>query len=209
MYGYIYLIVNKINGKSYVGKKVLKRKEWHSDNYMGSGKHLKVAQAKYGIENFEKFLICYTNDEKDACEKEIFWIAEYRSRGKAEYNIAKGGHDLGIVFGHPVSEETKRKLSESNKGQIPWNKGKHLSEEDRKKKSLAATGRKITIEERKKLSEAHKGYVMPEEQKQKISNSLKGKYVSEETRQKLSLARKNYFRRLRDKSNKNINGENE
>ena len=29
--------------------------------------------------------------------------------------------------GHTVSEETKRKMSEANKDQIPWNKGKHLS----------------------------------------------------------------------------------
>ena len=45
--GYIYLIVNKLNGKTYIGQKRLYTKEWHNDNYMGSGKHLKCAQNKY------------------------------------------------------------------------------------------------------------------------------------------------------------------
>ena len=63
MYGYIYLIVNNVNGKTYVGKRKLYNKKWNEDGYMGSGKHLKSAQKKYGIENFEKFLITYTSSE--------------------------------------------------------------------------------------------------------------------------------------------------
>ena len=77
MYGYIYLIVNKIDGKTYVGKRKLYKKSWNEDGYMGSGKYLKPAQKKYGIENFEKFLITWTYSEEDACEKEKFWIAKY------------------------------------------------------------------------------------------------------------------------------------
>ena len=38
MYGYIYLIVNNANGKTYVGqKKSYKTKSWNEDGYMGSG----------------------------------------------------------------------------------------------------------------------------------------------------------------------------
>ena len=37
----------------------------------------------------------------------------------------------------PCSEETKRKLSEANKGQIPWSKGKSLSEETKTKISIS------------------------------------------------------------------------
>ena len=47
------------------------------------------------------------------------------------------------------SEESKRKISEGNKGKnnpmygkIPWNKGKHLSEETKRKMSEAMKGRK-------------------------------------------------------------------
>lgn len=85
---YIYLIANKANGKTYVGQRK-SSKEWYEDKYMGSG--VLLAKQKYGIENFEKFLIqyCYSKEETDKAER--FWIAEYRSRGKAEYNIADGG----------------------------------------------------------------------------------------------------------------------
>lgn len=124
MYGYIYLIVNKLDGRTYVGKRK-SSKEWFEDKYMGSGVHLKLAQKKYGLENFEKFLICYTESEKDACEKEEFWIAHYRELNKAEYNIADGGkgncgwkpsEQTKINMSKPRTEEHKRHIGESMKG---------------------------------------------------------------------------------------------
>lgn len=175
MYGYIYLILNKVNGKTYIGKHK-SSKLWNQDKYMGSGILLKPAQKKYGIENFEKFLICYTESEKDACEKEVFWIAEYRKRGKAEYNIDKGGRGGGYEKplstriklseaqkGKKMSEETKRKISSSLKG----HKGYHHSEETRKKMSLAKKGK----------PSPRKGTKLSEETKKKISenNARKGK----------------------------------
>lgn len=59
---------------------------------MGSGKLIKNAIKKYGIEKFKKTILF-----EDYCnlatinEKEKFYIAEYRSKGKAEYNILNGG----------------------------------------------------------------------------------------------------------------------
>ena len=40
-------------------------------------------------------------------------------------------------YGKHLSEEQKKKLSESLKGHIPWNKGKKLTEEHKKKVSIA------------------------------------------------------------------------
>lgn len=180
---YIYLIVNKVSGKTYVGQRK-SSKEWYEDKYMGSGKLLGLAKKKYGIENFEKFLIqhCYSKEETNKAE--IFWIAEYRRRGKAEYNLANGGQGGGFKGKHH-SQESKRKLSEANKGNIPGNKGKHHSEEAKKKISEANKGRKawnkgkpMSEEQRKKLSEAHKGKKHKphsEETKQKISEAMKCK----------------------------------
>lgn len=178
---YIYLIVNKVNGKTYVGQRK-SSKEWYEDKYMGSGTLLKKAKQKYGIENFEKFLIqyCYSKEETDKAE--IFWIAEYRRRGKAEYNIALGGEGGGFKGKHH-SQESKRKLSEANKGNIPGNKGKHHSEEAKNKISEANKGRKAW----------NKGKPMSEEQRRKIGEAnkeKKHKSHSEETKQKISEAMK-------------------
>ena len=166
---YIYLIVNKVNGKTYVGQRK-SSKEWYEDKYMGSGTLLKKAKQKYGIENFEKFFIqyCYSKEETNKAEK--FWIAEYRSRGKAEYNLANGG-DGGngeANKGKKRSDETRRKLSEAHKGNRP-------SEETRQKMSETRKGKKHSEEWAKKISEAQKGRKLSEEHRRKLSESHKGK----------------------------------
>lgn len=48
VYGYIYLIVNNLNGKTYIGKRKLGTRAWNKDHYMGSGTVIKKAQRKYG-----------------------------------------------------------------------------------------------------------------------------------------------------------------
>ena len=198
MYGYIYLIVNNVNGKTYVGKRMFRSKnqKWDTDNYMGSGHYLKRSQNKYGIENFEKFLIAYTYSEEDACEKEKLWIAEYRKRGKAEYNIADGGQ--GGLIG-TWTEERRKKMSESKKGS--HYKGSPRSEEAKRNISEAHKGLHPSEETRKKMSEAHKGhkawnkgkkglYGMSEETRKKMSEARKGIQFSEEHIKKLSEAKK-------------------
>lgn len=83
--------------------------------------------------------------------------------------------------GVSCSEETKQKISESNKGKEGYWKGKALSEEHKRKLSDTNKGKKpynMTDETRRKMAESKKG---------KPSNH-KGKAHSEETRRKLSEA---------------------
>lgn len=82
------------------------------------------------------------------------------SNMKRSIHMLHGGSMVGIHH----TEESKRKMSESHKGQIAWNKGLHWSD---------AT--------KKKISEASKGRVPPN----------KGKKASKELRRKLSEAAKN------------------
>ena len=165
---------------------------------MGSGKLLKKAKQKYGIENFEKFLIQYCYSEEETNKAEKFWIAEYRSRGKAEYNIADGGDGGSPNKGRHFSEEWRRKLSEAKKG-------KHISEEHKRKiseylkgKPSRTKGKHFSEESKKKMSEAHKEHVFSEETKRKISESKKGKHLSEETKRKKSEAMKGKHWKLVD-----------
>lgn len=176
------MIVNKLDGRTYVGKRKSSKK-WFEDKYMGSGCHLKNSQKKYGIENFEKFLIEYTYSEEDACKKEVFWIAEYRKRGKAEYNFDDGGrpssHNKGKKFstyvrqnmskakkGKPTpwlhTSEVIQKISESHKGQVPWNKSKRGVQEAWNK---GLTTGPLPDNVRQKMSNSHKGKQWPDKDK--------------------------------------------
>ena len=179
---YIYKITNLINGKTYIGQHKYKKL---NDSYMGSGKHLKSAKAKYGIENFKKEILVFgivRKDFIDLLEKE--YIKFYRSIGKAEYNIADGGMG-GSIPG-------------INKGKTPWNKGIPMSNEQKMKISKANKGRKLTEEQKIKISKTHKGKStwnkgkkcepLSEEHKKKISESEKGRKFSEETKRKISKA---------------------
>jgi group I intron endonuclease len=199
-YGYLYETINLKNGKTYIGQH--KSENW-DNNYFGSGVYLNRAIKKYGIENFECNLLVWAHSKNELNQLEIKYIDYY----KPEYNIAKGGNggNLGEevnkkLRGRKLSEETKRKIREANKGKTPWNKGRALSEEckrkisevqknmsaeTRKKMSNSAKGKIISEITRKKMSEANKGRKLSEETKWKIKEANKGRICSEETKQKL------------------------
>ena len=101
------------------------------------------------------------------------------------------------IKGHPVSEETRKKISEACKGENHPMYGKHHSEGSKKKNSEAHKGEKnpnygktLSEEHKKKLSEANKGKKMSEEARKKMSEVKKGKHLSEETRKKMSVVQK-------------------
>lgn len=176
----IYRITNCINGKTYIGQHKYNKTPY--DDYMGSGNILKKAQKKYGIENFIKGIIIDNIEDKDVInELEIFYIAferEYNINGC--YNIADGGEGF---TGHR-SEETRRKIGEARKGKPSPNKGKHHSEETKRKQSIALKGRHLSEETRRKISEVKKN--ISEETRKKLSEVKKGKQFSEEHKMHLS-----------------------
>lgn len=88
MFYTIYKITNKINGKAYIGKHQTRSLD---DTYMGSGKYLKHAIKKYGIENFTKeiLFIFETEEEMNFMEKQIVTLDFCNST--ETYNICEGG----------------------------------------------------------------------------------------------------------------------
>ena len=90
--------------------------------------------------------------------------------------------------GRHLSEETKRKLSELNKGKPGYWKGKKLPDSARQKLREARLGKPRSAESITKQSNSLKGRKFTEEHKRKISAANKGQIVTEEQRRKQSVA---------------------
>ena len=169
------------NGKVYIGQTVQKLKNrlyaHCNDSFYvkdsGFNNHKSRAIRKYMTFEVE---VLYQGDDLDI--QEINYIKEYNSTNQEYgYNIESGGSLNKIV-----SEETKRKISEANKGRI-------VSEETRRKMSEAQKGHKgikHSEETKRKISESSKGIKHSEEHKRKIGESNKGKIFSEEHKRKIA-----------------------
>ena len=196
MIGYIYLIIDLTNWKKYVGQHHYHIEKLDS-NYHGSGTIISKIYKKRPHTLKEVYLkTCYTQEELD--EWEQYYIKFYNTLSPNGYNLEEGGRGgvpseetrrkmSATQKGKHHSEEIKKKISEANKGKPAHNKGKTMSEETRRKMSEAKKGKP-----------AHnKGIPISEESKRKISESKKGekhhffgKHLSEETKKKMSEAHK-------------------
>ena len=145
----------------YIGKHVTSNLD---DGYIGSGKILKQAIKKYGVENFRKEWLGFYEDEEELnCMERVFVDQTWVDRADT-YNLKVGGEG-GSRKGRKFSAESKQKMSKARKGKSPWNKGTKLS-----------------AEYKKKLSDSHKGkktwlstHALSRDCRKKISEKLKGK----------------------------------
>lgn len=74
-----------------------------------------------------------------------------------------------------LKKEFSKVHSENMKGRDPWNKGIPITEEQREKNRIAATGKKHTDTAKSRISKAQIGRKRSDETKEKIRNALKGK----------------------------------
>lgn len=119
MFYILYKTTNKINGKYYIG---IHRTYNIDDGYMGSGKLLRSAIKKYGIENFEREVIKYCNSLEELIDEERFIVNEQFVLDKSTYNM-----ELGGAGGKIWTQEMRSQMSESKMGSTPWNKGKKVN----------------------------------------------------------------------------------
>lgn len=125
---YIYLTTNNINGMRYIGKHYGEL----DDSYLGSGKELKKAIAKYGKDCFTKSILFISKDDLENSEKEKQFIALYNAvSNPLFYNIHEGGCGGNTTAGYTPEEKEalRRKLSEVNRGKKNGMYGKYHSEE--------------------------------------------------------------------------------
>ena len=167
----IYKITCKLNGMGYLGKTTRSLEERIKEHLRNSrNSYVDRAIKKYGWKNFtvEVLAVCKTIEELNECERKS--IVEYKTKFPNGYNLTDGGEGTA---GRIVSDETRKKISEARTRR----KFQPLSEEHRKKISLANKGVKRSEEYCRNISERQRG--------------TKRKPHSEETRRKLSAKCKN------------------
>lgn len=149
MIGYIYKTTNLINHKIYIGQH---KCSYFDTKYYGSGKLLKKAINKYGISNFNCLLLEECFSEEELNEKEMYYIALYKStQPDIGYNLSDGGFVprlSGIhnpMFGkRPIrSKELNRQVSDKLKGHPYWSV-KHHSQETKSKLSILTHTRNLS-----------------------------------------------------------------
>lgn len=186
----IYKIVNKIDGKYYVGSTNNFQKRWKSGHKLPliENRHenskLQNAWNKHGPENFDCQLVESVEVEK-LLEVEQKYLDIARNETDKCYN-------LSFIAGKvEMTNEVRQKLSKAHTG-------KKLSEETRKKMSNRMKGVQLTLgykhteESKRKIGDWNRGGTITEEQKTQISQTLMGHSVSVETREKLRLANKGH-----------------
>lgn len=195
--GYVYMITNTVNQKKYIGISVNDpEKDRIKRHLSGSGNRI-IASAvkKYGVDVFTYEILEANVFDEFLPELEVAYIANYNTVRPHGYNLTSGGERK-----KEVSSETCRKISDKNKGRVPWNKGKKRSpetcrkiSETLKKQPSWHKGKKRTAETCLRISESKKGQIPwikgkthSNKTRQKLSEINKGKTIPAETREKMS-----------------------
>jgi group I intron endonuclease len=175
MFGRVYLVRNKLNGKLYVGITTLTlRARWiaHVGNARSGRRKwmLHRAVAKYGAENFEILLLENCPDRDALQEAERRWIETKRSFQPSGYNMTLGG---GGVSGFKRSDEFKLWVSQKFRG-------RSFSEETRRKMSAAKAGQKLSPQCYEASRAYSTGRPKSPETREKIGAAHRGKKLSPE-----------------------------
>lgn len=155
----VYCHTNKISTKKYIGITCQKpNKRWQNGNGYKTQPQFWRAIQKYGWEEFTHEILFSDLTKEEAEAKEVELIAKWRTnQPEYGYNSTTGGEGVhGYVitneylqnlrnsvkrgaehpmYGKHLSEETRKKISIALKNGAAFNTGKPLSEETKRKKS--------------------------------------------------------------------------
>lgn len=177
----IYCIKNKVNGKCYVGQSIDIENRWkdHKRLHSKNTRYLYHAINKYGIEGLD-WLILEECSKEQLNERENYWVEYLDCISPNGYNLKSGGGKNCFY-----SEETKKKMSESQKGEKNHRWGQRYTDEEKKQMSESSSGenaywygKQRSEETKRKISEYQKSELNP----------LRGVSLTEEHRKKISMS---------------------
>jgi hypothetical protein len=193
----LYIKTHNQTGLKYFGKTT-----GNPFEYQGSGTYWTAHLRKHDNDVTTEILGYYT--DRDECIKaaNLFSIENNIVKSVNEDNkkiwanqIIENGTDGGNTYRtnySPHTLESKKKISEAKKGQIPWNNGlkgstpgnKHPRTEEQKSKiSKTLTGRKRNAESNRKTADKLRGRKRPE-----VAEKLRGRTHTPEAIAKMKLA---------------------
>jgi hypothetical protein len=186
-YYYVYRITNLLDGKFYIG--VHKSRDPNDQRYFGSGKRVRRAIAKHGIENFRKEFIQFFDTPAEAFTREKELITPEMIESNECYNMNSGGKG-GSCKGHmkdktkcraPKSAEQRAKISKALMGKCYHTEDGHRRMVESLIGNQRAKGMTYTHtpEARAAQSRAKLGWKMTDETKAKLSKMRKGKGCGE------------------------------
>lgn len=188
---YLYVKTHNKTGLKYFGKTTNDPYQ-----YRGSGKHW-LAHLKIHGNDVSTTVLGYYINATECSQEALKFSSENKIVESKEWanlideNGLDGGN-TGRTNYKPHTVESRQKMSDSKKGQQPWNTGltgvtpgnkKSRSDEQKEKISKSLSGRKRNPESVAKTAEKLRGRKRPE-----ISELLKGKKKSPETITKMKLA---------------------
>lgn len=191
---HLYIKTHNKTGLKYFGKTT---KDPYQ--YRGSGKRWLAHLKKHGNDVSTEVLGYYVSESACLCaamtfSKENNIVESVKWANMIDENGLDGGA-TGRTNYTPMSDDAKRKLSESKKGQKPWNTGlrgqtpgnkQPRTEEQKQKISESLTGRKRSPEAIAKTAEKLRGRNRPD-----VAEKLKGVKKSPDTIAKMKEAQQN------------------
>jgi group I intron endonuclease len=162
----IYKITNLINYKLYIGQ-TSKTIEDRWKNHCAKARrkvnrHLYDAMNHYGYDNFKIELLEET-DERQANQREVYWIAELKTRHPIGYNMTPGGEGGNTLASKSPEERAKiyKKQGEKRRGPRPdwWKKA--IAEGAKRREASYSKEKRIEINQKISRTNKLKGITYP------------------------------------------------
>ena len=169
----IYQITNTVNNKIYIGKHITENVD---DDYFGSGKLIRKAINKYGLDKFVKMILFELQNEEEMNILEKMVVTQDFCDREDTYNINVGG-DGGWNYVNAIGHNIGFKYANDHHLNNSGRKGKPQSEYQRKRcKEAIVLDRKLHPEKYDQTGEKNPmfGHIYTIETRQKLSISQSG-----------------------------------